>query len=445
MSVTAHARSWIAAALVLGALAFSAREAKATDPPPCDRPTRQISVGDGLAEAKGFTTVDHVEAGATGSWTVVQGWKPGDKWTAQDADRLRAQLPNRVRLVLAKADPSATCAQEVTSAGQSAPPNTPPPGPKTSTPASATQGSFEGCRLKGEEWEREMANQSQGARFTMLVFMNSGEICYRNRPESVEGDPIYVGIYSDVESDTWQPVQFTPCSLQDAAPAIFVSSETVKLSSGSQTTNWTLVRIAPRTCFNEAVMIKANGKVKGNDAQIAFSLLQYRLYRATLQLGVDFTTQHGSDFGVVTNAAGQSVIHDSAATGRGPEYVVTMVIYGLPNYLYSFIGGPAYGGRDILHQQGWADRIGLVLGVGLTDPTRRFVGGGSLEVMYGLNVLFLAEAFRQSELDGVAAGDVFAGTADDIPTHDVWHTKFVFGLSLDLRYVQEIFSGHGRP
>ena len=65
--------------------------------------------------------------------------------------------------------------------------------------------------------------------------------------------------------------------------------------------------------------------------------------------------------------------------------------------------------------------------------------------MYGLNVLFVGETFRRSELDGVALGSVFTGAASDIPTHDVWHTKFVVGLSLDLRYVQEIFSGRVHP
>jgi hypothetical protein len=429
---------------VLGALAICARQAAAADVPDCAPKSRDVGDGDSLSVAGGFTSIDHVEKGTTSAWTNVAGWQPADKWTSADTGQLKAQAPDRVRLVFTKADHT-KCAQEVTlktTAGGSPPPAGTPPPSNSETPP--TEGSFEDCRQKGEAWAREMTNQSHGAVFTMLVFMNSGEICYRNRQESVEGDPIYVGIYSDKSSDKWQPVQFSPCSLEDAAPSIFVSADTVRLSS-AQTTNWSLLRIAPRTCFNESVGIKVSGKINGNDAQIAFTLLQYRLYRATLQLGVGFTTQHASDFGVVTNAAGQSVIHDSAATGRGPEYVVSLVIYGLPNYLFSLFSGPAYRGRDILHQQGFFDRIGLVTGVGLTDPTRRFILGGSFEVVYGLNALFVAEAYRHNELDGVAAGDMFMGAASDIPTHDVWHTKFVFGLSLDLRYVQEIFAGHVHP
>ena len=39
-------------------------------------------------------------------------------------------------------------------------------------------------------------------------------------------------------------------------------------------------------------------------------------------------------------------------------------------------------------------------------------------------------------------GAPFTGDAAAIPTHDLWRNKLVVGVSVDLRYIQEIFAGH---
>ena len=35
-------------------------------------------------------------------------------------------------------------------------------------------------------------------------------------------------------------------------------------------------------------------------------------------------------------------------------------------------------------------------------------------------------------------GDAFTGTAENIPTRQVWENRFAWGISLDLRYVSAL-------
>lgn len=405
---------------------------------PCPTPSIKLKAGATIEPPKDFPNFEGVKTvdGKVESVTVVakQKIKPTD---VEAIGKLKVPF-----FEFSSADRKKTCAQMIET--PDAPNTLGKDKPETASNAGHSA-SAEDCHAAGAKWATEIVHQAKN--YTMIVFAQSGEVCYANRLYGVAGDPIYIGLWVNTGKPVqWKPLQFTPCSLEDATPAIFVSADSVSLTpnKAQQDEYWDLLRGQPRQCFNDSVGISAT--TQANDQAVAFTLLQYRQYRATLQLGVLFTDQHTSSFGLATNGAGDSVIRDSAAHGNGPEYVAGLVIYGLPHYVGTLFRGPAYRGRDILHEQDFFDRLGLVLGVGLTEPTRRFTGGVSFEIMYGLNLLITADVHRQTALDpGIDPSMPFMGTAAAIPTHDDWNTKMVVGLSLDLRYVQELFSGKIHP
>ncbi len=105
------------------------------------------------------------------------------------------------------------------------------------------------------------------------------------------------------------------------------------------------------------------------------------------------------------------------------------------------LGGGHYGGRDPVNEQNAIDRIGAVLGVGLTNPGKSFMAGFSFEALAGINGIAVLQFRKIDRLaDGIAVDQPFTGSADDIPLHTDWEHKWVFGLSLDLRYVTQLLS-----
>jgi hypothetical protein len=86
-----------------------------------------------------------------------------------------------------------------------------------------------------------------------------------------------------------------------------------------------------------------------------------------------------------------------------------------------------------------------VLGVGLTHPGRRFIAGASFELMYGLNLMVLADVFRSPRLVGVEVGQPFDGPAEQLRTQERWRVKPVLGVAVDLLYAKELFSGRITP
>jgi hypothetical protein len=396
-------------------------------------PARTLSDGDRIELPQGYKTFDGLKAADGGPAPVTL--LVGDKINAAQADQI-----NKLHGVyLQFSNGPQICKQAVASAAVGRAGEGKGGNPPLASNAGHTAAPAD-CRKAGEAWATDVALQTKS--YTMIVFTESGDVCYANRLYGVAGDPIYIGLWTNVSDPvSWKPIQFTPCSLEDAAPAIFVSADSVSVRPQAQAgDHWDLMRGQPRQCFNDSVGISA--ATQSNNQAVAFTLLQYRQYRATLQLGVLFTPQHTSSFGLATNSAGASVIHDSASHGNGPEYVASLVVYGLPHYLHTLVGGPVYRGRDLLHDDSLWDRLGLVTGIGLSEPSRRYVVGVSFEIMYGFNVVFAEELHRQTVLEaGVDSGAPFLGTADAIPKHDQWNHEVVVGISLDLRYVQELFSG----
>ena len=304
------------------------------------------------------------------------------------------------------------------------------------------------CRTEAQKWKTDieagLTSRPRSPGYTLLVFMENGTLCYANRSYGIEGDPIFVGVYS--KEERWLSPQFEPCSIEPTGPAIFVGADKVSLS-GRESAEWNLIKMASQVCYNPSVAITLPVQpAPGQPTQTAVrhNLSQSRVYRGTLQMGALFTQQHVQEFDIRPGGEEGGIIYNKGATGKGVAYAVSLVLYGFPRYLQNLAGGDAYVGRDLIHDQELLDRVGLVLGVGLTDPGRRFFAGGSFELMYGVNVIGVAEVFRTPELVELSVGDSVSG-ADVIRTRERWKTGPTFGVSVDLLYIKELFSGRITP
>jgi hypothetical protein len=217
-----------------------------------------------------------------------------------------------------------------------------------------------------------------------------------------------------------------------------------------------------RRCFGTEAGIKLSVTVDQTTKELAYPLKQFERYRATLQVGVGFSELHQQTFGLRQDGDVQR-IYQTSETERGPEYVATVVLYGVPHYftrrsvrtpcvfenLKKRVCPPAgmadvpvrenYFGRDPVNDNSALDRIGLMFGAGLSQPGRRFLIGGSFELLTGVNLFLTREFVRSPELEGVAVGDIFAGDPGDIPIGDHWRQAWTAGVSLDLRYAVSLF------
>lgn len=354
-----------------------------------------------------------------------------------------------------KADGATACQQEVVFAslgsggGRPASPSSAPAAPAkpsgTSSAGEAAGGrpnDLSDCAAAAGAMQNQLSEATRKRGYTLIAFMQSGEICYANRLYGITGQEIFIAVYSDVTTQ-WGPLRFEPCALESAAPSVFVSVNSVNLSSGRQAAVWKLRQYPARTCYNSTVSISM--AADGGAGAISYTLGQYQTYRGTVQLGAIFTDQFVQNFDVRPGDDGQNIVYSRGPTGRGVDYTASLVLYGMLHYLPSLFGGDYYPGRDLLHEQGLLDRLGLVLGVGLTNPGRRFIAGGSFELMYGLNVTCVADVFRSPQLVGARVGEPFSGGAEELRTQDRWKVKPVLGVSVDLLYAKELFSGRISP
>lgn len=316
----------------------------------------------------------------------------------------------------------------------------------------------EACLSEGETWITTIRNERKISRaekddFTVVVFSKGGDVCSMNRSYGVAGDPIYVGLVDDSSLEVGT-VQFQPCEIERAGPLIYVSADFDK--SGVQAAKAMKPKIVPlyrgKTCFNESLEIVVKGQTKptttGSGNQTAAAPFEWHLvlsqtvrWRGTLQLGALFTDLHDHDFSLRRDGAGLMRIQDRGPVDTGPEYFTSLVIYGFPYYLRDLFtfGRTRYMGRDIIHDQSILDRTGLLLGVGLNEPARRFETGASFELVAGVNGIVSYDFALVKRLDGFKNGDLFTGSKSEIPTTDRWERDWSVGLSIDLRYVTALF------
>lgn len=322
------------------------------------------------------------------------------------------------------------------------------------------------CQAVGAAQVAEVA-ASRGGRsdFTVVLFDASGP-CFLSRQFGAEGDPIAIGFVSAEEVSV--TLDLDPCSTLAAAPKVLVSADVSGITFQAAEQAVPQVEWFPplRRCFGTAAGIKVTKGSGQTAATVAYTLKQFERYRATLQIGVAMSDLHQQTFGLRTDDGVKRIIETSAVE-RGPEYVGTVVLYGLPHYFVrpatqdprwvvkaptaagtptAFVPGRApvprretYFGRDPVNESGIADRIGLLLGAGISQPGRRFLVGGSLELLTGVNVFLAREFVRRPELEDVALGDAFTGEATTIPTQDHWRQKWTGGLSIDARYALALF------
>jgi len=357
----------------------------------------------------------------------------------------------------AKADGTSTCQQEVvfaslslgagssssaSSSSSSSSASSRSGGGEKPAPAGGRPNDLSDCAAAAGVMQSQLPEETRKRGYTLIAFTQSGEICYANRLYGIVGQEIFIAVYSDVTTQ-WQPLRFEPCALESALPSVFVSVDSANLTSGRQASVWKLRQYPARTCYNPTVNISMTAE--GGAGSIAYTLGQYQLYRGTLQLGAIFTDQFVQTFDVRPGQDGQGFVYSRGPTGRGVDYTASLVLYGVAHYLPSLFGGDYYSGRDLLHDQGVLDRTGLVLGVGLTHPGRRFIAGGSFELMYGLNLMIVADVFRSPQLVGVEVGQPFDGPPEQLRTQDRWKVKPVFGIAVDLLYAKEFFSGRITP
>lgn len=305
--------------------------------------------------------------------------------------------------------------------------------------------SVDDCAAAAAQWKRD--NRKKGwieGESALVLFTPDGQYCYDTSTRTVrQGDDIYVGVVSFSDDAVIKaPVQFTPCEAEDAEPNLYISSSKPSLlavQSAREVANVTIYDV--RRCFNATtkVSIEITSIAGTNKGDRSINL--YDRYRGTLQIGALYTDLHEADFGLV-DSGGQQVIFNKEPLEKGPEYVASVLVYGIPHYFDPRHWGkdaPAYRGRDIINDNTWADRLGLIFTVGLDDPGDRFGVGLSFEIAYGINIFYSKHWFRQKELVGVALGDQFTGAADDIPTRHEWADDASFGISFDLRYITALF------
>jgi hypothetical protein len=305
------------------------------------------------------------------------------------------------------------------------------------------------CRVAGQAWRAlvraDLRTGSQGDPFTVLLFRRNGTLCYSNRDYGIQGQPIYVGAFV-AQATQWDEVAVTydPCSLAPTEPSILVSGDITKIGSGSSSGVIYHVRTFPeRSCYNPSVVVGVKGPLTSGTTTLStvdfrHTVQQYQRYRATLQFGILNTPQHFNTFGL-RDSSGTKLIFDQGPVNRGPEYVASLVLYGLPHYLSNLLGdGPVYEGRDILHDQSLSDRIGGVIGASINSPGKRFLAGFSLEAIYGVNVFGVWDVAQLQQLVGVSEGDPWTAALNELPVRKYWSTKFVTGLSFDLSYAGKL-------
>jgi hypothetical protein len=318
-----------------------------------------------------------------------------------------------------------------TGAAVAAAPGAAAPPPALSARATGRLYRDDECHIAGNEWMAEVAPGSRRA--SVLLFDDAGQLCYPPPVRPRQGDAIHVGIFTG--DPTWSASRITlqPCMLESATPNVLATGRLSDISQlQSEGPTHRVFAFPVRHCWNSPVAVEiaaADGK-----RRISYSLEQVTLYRATLHLGTVFTENHDQTFGLRPDGS-VNRIFAQGPVDKGPEYVAALVFYSLPRYFTR--GG--FHGRDPVADTGWKDRLGGVMGVGLRNPTKRFVAGFSLEIAAGVNAIAVWDWADTGVLKDVAEGSVFTGREDEIPTQREWRQKFVVGVTLDLVYAATAF------
>lgn len=315
---------------------------------------------------------------------------------------------------------------------------------------SGTPGASLECAVAGADAVRQALAARGGQTDFTVVLLNELGVCYANRHFSTEGDPLYIG-YARSDGSV-ASLEFDKCEAASAIPKVLIGGEIStpqRESRGVFEVQW----FTPAAqCFGASVQFHLNKR--GAAKFVGATITQYERYRATLQVGAVFSTRHIESFGLRTEGDKKFFASNGPGPERGPEYLASVVVYGIPHYLRRrtvgdppFLPGAAtaparkdpYFGRDPVNESSFADRVGALIGVGLSQPGRRFVIGGSFELVSGVNIFGVREFVRQTYLNAASVGEEFAGEAKDISSRDDWENGWSFGISFDARYAVALF------
>jgi hypothetical protein len=316
-------------------------------------------------------------------------------------------------------------------------PTVPPPKPKGTaanevdpfgTPGAPTieNPAAECPRLSADWFARVDASEKRA--FTAVLFDRAGKVCALRRDFVVAADPIYTGMVDDGGLGA-ATVTFTGCGAE--AP-LSVFGDAIPKGLQEQSGKFTVRQFPERVCHGDADLtltleaVRLDGPIKGS-----ITLHTYPRYRASLQIGVVSSQFHDQSFALRKDGDVNRVF-GKETSDRGPEYLGSVVLYGVPQYLFRPSGHGFYPGRDIVHDHGVLDRAGLVLSTSLTHPSQRFGVGFAYELLPGVSATVAYHRVRTTELVGLKEGDAFAGTAEQIPTRNLWTSEWTGGISLDL-------------
>ena len=280
-----------------------------------------------------------------------------------------------------------------------------------------------------------------------IVFNSQGQLCFQSTPIA-QGDMLRIALAVRSGENALEMPQgnLQTCSLRSATPNVYGAGVKLpQVANQGQTTYPadTLIPLTTRRCFDDQLTInlqaldRATGP-KPAEANVgtAVQVQQYKRYQAGVYLGVVSSDLRDGDFGL-RSLNGGNVIYDKNPQKRGPVYNVSVVVYGVANYITQGLG---YQGRDLVNDNGPLDRLGFVVAAGLTDPGKRFGMGLSYELIRGVNLQVLYEWANTKQLVDYSVGDPFTGTADQIPTHNEWDHTTSVGVSFDLTYVTQLFT-----
>lgn len=269
--------------------------------------------------------------------------------------------------------------------------------------------------------------------FSFIAFCSDQTTFQHGRSYGVKGDPIYIALYDN--ATLGKPTFEIPtCSLEQEGVSLYNKADVSKL--GRQAGSFELSPPVIRTCFDSQVVINLIDRDKGDKILRAHVLNQHTRYHGSFMLGTLFTDKISHKYLAGNNGTGTTVIRDEGPFNQGPVHIISLLLHGLPHYLTT--DSKPYLGRDILHDNGWKDRLGLMLGVGIEKPQDNLTLGLTYELMRGINITYSTNWSRVTSLDGVKVGDtIAAGTV--VPTSVRWERYNSAGISIDFGYVTGLY------
>lgn len=318
-------------------------------------------------------------------------------------------------------------------------------GDLTEAPPQTAEVSIGNCyAAAGEEYANIVKQRGRDKNFSFIAFCSDKTTYQPMRSYGVKGDPIYIALY-DNKSMKLPVFEIQTCSLEQEGVSLYNQAAVSNLRIGKESgesENGEKVKIeyrfsSPviRTCYDGQVVINLIDRQQGEKILRSHVLNQHARYHGSFMLGTLFTDKVSHKYLAGDNGTGTTVIRDEGPFNQGPVHIISLLLHGLPHYIFD---SEPYHGRDILHDNRFSDRLGLMLGVGIEKPQNNLSLGLTYELMRGINLTYSTNWTRVTELDGVKVGDaIAAGTA--VPTRDSWGRYTSFGISIDFGYVTGLY------